>query len=93
VYPRILNRIREKTRSGDYVMTLHAEEEMNFDDFTIFDVENAILTGSIIERQSDSSTREFKYVIEGSSLTGRPVGIVVKLSPTSKLVMITVYEA
>ena len=73
-------------------MTLHAEEEINFDDFTIFDVENAILTGSIIERQTDSATREFKYVIEGSSLTSRPVGIAVKLSPTNKLVMITVYE-
>lgn len=43
-------------------MTIHAEEEMNFDDFTIFDVENAILTGAILKRQMDSETREFKYV-------------------------------
>lgn len=74
-------------------MTLHAEEEMNFDDFTIFDAENAILTGSVIERQTDTATGEFKYVNEGSSLTDRSLGIVVKLSPTDKLVIITVYEA
>lgn len=93
MYPRTLNRIRGKTRSGQYVMTIHAEEEMNFDEFTIFDIENAILTGEIIERQTDSETGEFKYVIEGSALTDRHVGIVVKLSPTNKLVIITVYEA
>jgi hypothetical protein len=74
-------------------MTIHAEEEMNFDDFTIFDVENAILTGEIIGRQKDSETEEFKYIIEGLSLTNRTVGIVGKLSPTNKLVIITLYEA
>lgn len=74
-------------------MTIHAEEEMNFDEFTIFDVENAILKGSIKERQTDSETKELKYVIEGPSLTVHSVGIVAKLSPTNKLVIITVYEA
>jgi hypothetical protein len=74
-------------------MTIHAEEEMNFDDFTIFDIENAIFTGRIIERQRDADTTEFKYIIEGLAVVGRPVGIVVKLSPTGKLVIITVYEA
>ena len=74
-------------------MTIHAEEEMNFDDFTIFDVENAILAGDITERQRDSETGEFKYVIRGPALTDRPVGVVVKLSPTRKSVIITVYEA
>ena len=65
-------------------MTLHAEEEMNFDDFTIFDVENAILTGTIIERQKDMHTNEFKYVIEGSIGADRSLGTVVKLSPTGR---------
>lgn len=73
-------------------MTVHAEEEMNFDDFTIFDVENAILLGEIAARQRDPETGEFKYVVAGPALTGRRVGVVVKLSPTHKLVIITVYE-
>ena len=73
-------------------MTIHAEEEMNFDDFTIYDVENAILKGSVVERQIDAETGEFKYIIKGLSLKDRAVGIVTKLSPTNKLVIITVYE-
>ena len=39
-------------------MTLHAEEEMNNDDLTIYDVESAILTGKIVERQRDRETAE-----------------------------------
>jgi hypothetical protein len=42
-------------------MTLHAEEEMEQDGFSIFDVENALLTGAIISRQTDRRSRERKY--------------------------------
>ena len=41
--------MRERIRTRKYVMTIHAEEEMNDDDFSIFDIERAILTGEIIE--------------------------------------------
>ncbi len=41
--------MQEKIRLQEYVMTLHAEEEMNDDNLSIFDVEQGILTGSIIE--------------------------------------------
>ena len=37
-------------------MTLHAEEEMDDDGLSIFDVERALLTGEIIERQKDYQT-------------------------------------
>ncbi len=59
---------------------LHAEEEMDDDRFTIFDVERAILTGSITERQADHTTSEWKYVQVGESLHGDLVGVVAKLS-------------
>jgi len=74
-------------------MTIHAEEEMNFDNFSIFDVESAILNGTTIERQTDAETGELKYIMEGSALDDRTVGIVAKLSPTNKLVIITIYAA
>jgi hypothetical protein len=45
--------MREKVRALDYVMTLHAEEEMEDDDISILDVEHVILTGEISERQQD----------------------------------------
>ncbi len=72
-------------------MTLHADEERDLESFTIFDVENGILSGTIVERQTDTETRERKYVIEGETLDRRYIGIVAKLSPTDKLVIITVY--
>ena len=50
MYERILRQMRENIRSRQYVMTLHAEEEMNDDLLGIFDVERAILTGTIVER-------------------------------------------
>jgi hypothetical protein len=44
---------------------LHAEEEMVDHGLSVFDVEHAILTGRIVERQRDVHTREWKYVVEG----------------------------
>lgn len=48
-------------------MTIHAEEEMDEDSLSIFDVERAILTGDIIERQKDRETGEWKYLVRGSN--------------------------
>jgi hypothetical protein len=44
------NKVRELIRNLKYVMTIHAEEELENDSLTIFDVENAILSGEIVER-------------------------------------------
>ena len=55
-------------------MTTHAEEEMDNDGLTIFDVEGVILTGEIIERQRDRKTRELKYLVRGSPSTA-PEGL------------------
>lgn len=51
MFPHILQRMQEKIRTLDYVLTLHAEEEMEDDELSILDVEQAFLTGEIIERQ------------------------------------------
>ena len=50
MFDRILKEMRDKIRKREYVMTLHAEEEMNDDCLTIFDVERCILNGKILER-------------------------------------------
>jgi hypothetical protein len=73
------------------VLTVHAEEEMTEDDFTIYDIERGILTGRILERQRDSTSDESKYRVRGKTITGSPIEQLVKLSPTGKLVIITVY--
>jgi len=92
MYERILRLMREKIRTRQYVMTLHAEEEMNDDDLSIFDVERAILTGGVIERQEEYMTGEWKYLIAGRSIGGADVEVVAKMSATAKLVIITVYK-
>jgi len=91
VYKRILSQMQESVRKRQYVMTLHAEEEMADDGFTIFDVERAILTGEIVERQEDHQSGEWKYLVFGQVIDGRLITVVAKLSPTNKLVIITVY--
>jgi uncharacterized DUF497 family protein len=83
--------MREKARALQYVMTLHAEEEMDSDGLSIFDVEQAILTGQIIERQKDTDSGEWKYLIRGKSVEGGAVIVVSKLSSTGKLIIITMY--
>jgi hypothetical protein len=83
--------MRDKLRSRSFVMTLHAEEEMDHDDLTIYDVEHGILTGEIVERQKDRNTSEWKYRLRGKTLGGDDVEIIAKFGATDKLVIITVY--
>jgi hypothetical protein len=72
-------------------MTIHAEEEMYNDGLTIYDVESVILTGIIVERQSDTATGEWKYCVQGTTVLGGNAEVVAKISSTEALVFITVY--
>ena len=63
--------MRELVRTRQYVMTLHAEDEMEADGLTVYDVESAILTGQIIERQKDRASAEWKYVVRSKPLLVR----------------------
>jgi hypothetical protein len=92
VFERILNQLREKIRTRQYVMTIHADEEMDNDGLTIFDVESVVLSGRIIERQKDQQAGEWKYLVKGESLNGESVVTATKIGPTGKLVFITVYR-
>ncbi len=91
MFDRILRKIQEKVRSLEYVMTIHAEEEMEDDGLTIFDVEHVLLTGGIVERQKDGQTGEWKYLVEGRIHGSEVTLVVTKLNLTGKLVIITVY--
>lgn len=93
MFDRILERMRDNIRAHHYVMTLHAEEEMDNDRLSIFDVEHAVLTGEIVERQKDRATGEWKYLVNGLTTTGENVVLAAKISLTGKLVVITVFLA
>lgn len=92
MFEAIRNQMREKIRDLEYVMTIHAEEEMENDNLSVFDIENAILTGEIVERQKDAETSEWKYLVSGKTLDEEDIIIAGKLSATDKLVIITVYR-
>ncbi len=92
MFDRIFKLFCEKIRTNQFVMTLHAEEEMDNDDLSIFDIERCILNGKIIGRKKDTKTGEWKYTIIGKSIPGLDMGIIVKMSITGKMVIITVYK-
>ena len=92
MFNRILIRLREKVKKNEYVITFHARKEMTDDDYSIFDVESGILTGEILERQKDRLTVEWKYRIKGKTIGDNQIEIICKISPTGKLVIVTVYE-
>jgi hypothetical protein len=58
---------------------------------TLYDIEQGILTGKILERQKDTETAEWKYCTRGKTLTTGQVEVVAKLSVTGQLVILTVY--
>ena len=91
MFNRILRQIQQKVQTLEYMMSVHAEEEMEDDGLTIFDVEHVLLTGEIVERQRDHRTGEWKYLVEGRTHGSEVAVVVTKVSSTGKLVIITVY--
>lgn len=57
----------------------------------MLDLEHAMLTGKIVQRQKDHETDEWKYLVKGWTLSEKEIIVVAKLSPTDKLVIITMY--
>jgi len=91
MFSKILKRMWDMIHGNEYVMTPHARKEMNDDELSIYDIESVILTGEIVERQKDRETTEWKYRVVGEAIDGVKVETVIKISPTDKLVIITVY--
>jgi Domain of unknown function (DUF4258) len=91
MFELVLQEIRSKIRLSAYVVTIHADEEMDDDQLAIGDVEFCILSGEILERQRDRNTGESKYRVRGLSLDGLPLETIVKIGATGKVVIITVY--
>jgi hypothetical protein len=88
----VLRLIIENVKNETYVVTLHAEEEIDNDGLSIIDIEYVLLNCEILEKQKDKITKENKYRVRGKTWLGRIIEIIVKISPTGKLVIITVYS-
>jgi hypothetical protein len=92
VFNRVLEQMRERIHQRQFVMTVHAADEMEDDNLTVLDVEAGVLTGRIVERQKDRDTGEWRYLVRGESLAESKIVVAAKLSVTGKLVIITVYR-
>ncbi|MGR3177286.1 MAG: DUF4258 domain-containing protein [Candidatus Anammoxibacter sp.] len=89
---KIINKIRDAVITGNYDITYHGIEEMAEDNFTILDVESAILNGIITKREKDDP-RGVKYVIEGTGTDQiTPIGVVGRFKETGIFLIITAYE-
>jgi len=85
-----ISRLRQLIRKLSYVVSTHAADELEDDNLSILDLENIVLTGQIVERQRDRTTREVKYVIQGSTLQGSAGEVVAKVNQSGRLFVITV---
>ena len=92
MFERERRRFSSLVRKRQYILTIHALEEMGEDDVLDEDIEHVMLTGQIVERQVDRATKERKYVLTGTDLAGEPVGVVLKMGSSGKVVVITVYR-
>ena len=84
MFEQALRRFRSLIRKRQYILTIHALEEMGEDDVLDEDISNTILTGHIVERQVDRATRERKYVLAGMDCAGEPVNVVLKMGPQAR---------
>jgi hypothetical protein len=64
---------------------------MQKDNMFIFDVEQCILTGQIVEQQRDLLLEQWKYVLHGVSSDGEPMAVVAKLDGKNRVFIITTY--
>jgi hypothetical protein len=91
VADRTLPRFRDLVRQHRYVVSSHAAEELEDDELDILDLESIVLTGEIVERQTDHRTGEAKYVIRGITLANSAGCVVARFDSVGRAVIITVY--
>lgn len=88
---RLLKKIRNAIRTGNYDLTHHAIDEMAEDGLRVFDVEHAVLTGKIIKTEVDDP-RGSRYTMVGLAEDLEiEVGVVGRFTETDIYLIITVY--
>ena len=78
--------------TGRLYLTLHANKELKADGLEFEDVAHCILTGEIVEQQSDAERGEDKYVIYGDNQQNDEMAVVAKLGYNDAAIIITVYR-
>jgi len=82
-----IGQIQALVRNGLFYLTEHAVNEATDENFDIYDLENTILTGKIRRTWPKAG----KYEVVGSSLNGKSIGIICRITRKGKVRVITVY--
>jgi len=89
---RELERIRGAILDHRYVLTEHAQEEMEDDNLDVLDVESAVLTGEV-EQMLTRDPRGTRYFVLGTATDREtPVGVVLRFVESDQVLIVTVYE-
>ena len=89
---RIVTKIRDAIRTGNYDMTHHAFEKMAEDKLGVLDIETSVLSGRIVKIEKDDP-RGSKYVINGLGTDQTTlIGTVGRFKETGIFLIITVYQ-
>ena len=81
--------IQKDIKNENYFFSKHGDEERKNDNLTIYEVEEAILNGRILENYQDDKRGESCLVV-GFTQLGKPIHIVCARSGDSTII-ITVY--
>ena len=92
VFDKVFRRMRGLVRASRYVMTVHAYKEMVADALTPMDIEHVITSGRVFARQRDPHAAEWKYLVEGQTVSGEYATVVAKVATTGMVVVIAVYR-
>ncbi|MBN1593937.1 MAG: DUF4258 domain-containing protein [Candidatus Coatesbacteria bacterium] len=89
IMPMQIDWIRERVSRSEYLLTSHAEIERRNDDVDLVDIEEALLSGVVIEDYPDDPRGSSCLVCGFSS--GKAIHIVCGRNSIDWLVLITVY--
>ncbi|MBI1869809.1 MAG: DUF4258 domain-containing protein [Chlamydiae bacterium] len=81
--------IRGQVKKGNYYLSRHADSERQFDGLSLIEVEEALLTGRILEQYEDTG-RGYRSLVVGFSQTGKPIHVVCGVRE-KYLVLVTIY--
>lgn len=81
--------IRAHVKNGEYYFSKHGDQERQNDNLTIAEVEEALLTGSVLEQYENTGRGEC-CLVAGFTNTGKPIHIICG-TRENWLVIITVY--
>ena len=81
--------IHSKVREGEYYFSRHGDQERQNDNLTVSEVEEALLTGRILEQYDDTGRGESCLVV-GFTERGKPLHIVCG-AIEDRVAIVTVY--